>query len=115
MAEIRVKFADSGKPIHVATNERHTIIIEFPRLVLRLAIDPDLPGHEGDRFILESSRPSAPAQIKTLRDDETPQNGALDLVFTNLRPGYAYSLYCEPGGGGERYAVFENVPFDELF
>lgn len=116
MAEIRIKFRDLGTPIYVRTNEQHTIVVEFPRLVLRLAIDPDHPGHEGDRFILKSIGASAiPDQIKTIKDDQRAGNGCLDLVFNMMRPGRKYSLFCEPGDGGPSYAVFENMAFSELF
>jgi hypothetical protein len=115
MATVRIAHADAVKGVRVPTGERVTVMVRpDPRdVILRLDLDPAERAHASDTFRLFSAD-GAYDQRRTVRNDVTPGDGFLDLLFKGLTPRTTYSLEIDPGGGAEPQLAFENVPFEEL-
>lgn len=87
----------------------------FPKLTVRLNIDPHQASSLDDQFILRGNGPGpAVEETQTVKHDQVPGDQRVDLIFSGLRPGYRYTLLVAPGGEGEAYPVFEDVAVEEL-
>lgn len=117
MSETRINYQTlRSEGLQVNTGEAHRIIVILPDLVVYLPIDPRDPGHHDTRFVLEGvCGPNQRTQTRTVADNCSPQSDGVELTFRKLHPNYRYSLFVESGDGSERYAVFTNRDFDELF
>jgi hypothetical protein len=82
-------------------------------IVLKLAIDPDAPESQDDKFILESDDKSYSSQ-KTVKDDQIPGDGVLELEFKDIKDDINYTFTIDHGQEGDIVTVFENVPGKEL-
>lgn len=86
-------------------------------LYVRLAIDPNDARTVDDRFTLfgrSLNSSQAYRQLKTTADDLLEGDSYVDLVFSDLIPEQQYSLEVEPGAPGEKYNLFEDIPWDNL-
>jgi hypothetical protein len=102
--------------IELQTDAVHTLVLELPRLELRLPIDPRVAEHWDERFILTVVQGgSAKRIVKGVRDDHVPGDAYVDLVYDELIPGARYTLTVDPGKEGAPYHVFEDLAHDELF
>lgn len=82
-------------------------------IVLKLAIDPDAPESQDDKFLLESDDKSYSSQ-KTVKDDQIPGDGVLELEFKDIKDEINYTFTIDHGQEGDVVTVFENVPGKEL-
>lgn len=116
MPTVRIAHSQAVKGVRVPTGERLTVVVKpDPReVVLRLDIDPADKDHHDDKFRLFSADGSYD-QLRTVKNDVTPDDGFLDLLFAGLTPKTTYTLEVDPGGGAELETAFENVPFEDLF
>lgn len=89
------------------------MVFDNPLLVVRLDIDPESEESGDDKFRLYSSD-GAYDKVLTVADDQVPGDGFLDLCFDNLKVGLKYTLEVDEGTGGQKYNVFEEVPYREL-
>jgi hypothetical protein len=102
--------------IELSTGTTHQLRVIFPKLAVRLPIDPSKASSLDDRFILTIDNNGAKSQIvQTVRDDHIPGDAYVDLVFTRLWPDARYTLTVDPGAEGKPYNVFEDRPQAELF
>jgi hypothetical protein len=107
---------DLSRSLPLETGKTHVLRVCFPKLHLRLPIDPRKSEHSDDRFILTVEGNGATTEfVQTVRDDRVPGDGYLDLIFGALRPGALYTLHVDPGVDEQTYVVFERRPHDELF
>ncbi len=82
-------------------------------IVLKLAIDPDAPESQDDKFLLESDDKSYSSQ-KTVKDDQIPGDGVLELEFKDIKDDINYTFTIDHGQEGDIVTVFENVSGKEL-
>jgi hypothetical protein len=82
-------------------------------IVLKLAIDPDAPESQDDKFLLESEDKSYSSQ-KTVKDDQIPGDGVLELEFKDIKDDINYTFTIDHGQEGDIVTVFENVSGKEL-
>jgi hypothetical protein len=107
---------DLSRTLSFGTGKTHVLRVAFPKLHLRLPIDPRKSEHSDDRFILTVECEGAKTElVQTVRDDRVCGDGYLDLIFGALRPGAFYTLVVDPGAEGQPYTVFDRCSHDELF
>ena len=82
-------------------------------LLIRVNVDPDDAKESEDWFNLRSTDGKW-EQHKRIKDDMTPGDKFVDLLFTGLDPELSYSLEIDPRPHGEKHFLFENRPFAEL-
>jgi hypothetical protein len=82
-------------------------------LIVRLEIDPADAAHQGDWFSLRSTDGNY-QQHRSVKDDHTPGDQCVDLLFTGVDPALRYSLEVDPRPSGQAHLVFENRPYSEL-
>ncbi len=89
------------------------LVYEIPSLHIRLPIDPAKAESLDDKFTLSSSDGSY-EKILTVKDDMTPGDEFVDLIYDNLKPKLNYSLEVNPGKEGSPYKLFEDVPYNDI-
>ena len=52
--------------------------------------------------------------VLTVKEDKLDGDEFVDLVYENLKISQAYTLEIDPGAQGEKYNLFEEVPYPEL-
>jgi len=89
----------------------------FPNIILtiELEIDPNNIDAQDDRYTLICSDDiSVYSKTLTLRDDHEQGDEFLTLKFMDLVEGHNYTLKIDPGKDEEPYAIFEDVPLENL-
>jgi hypothetical protein len=80
-----------------------------------IEIDPNESETADDTFTLFSTDvPSSYTAKKTVKDDKVPGDAMISLAFYSLPESLNYSMEVDPGKEGEKYLLFENVPFEHL-
>lgn len=82
-------------------------------LLLRLNIDP-ADARTSDEWFSLVSADGKFQQHKRVKDDHTPGDKCVDLLFTDVDPAGSYSLEIDERPNGKKYFLFENQPFAEL-
>jgi hypothetical protein len=82
-------------------------------LILRLQIDPADAAHAQDWFSLRSSDGSY-EQHRKIKDDLTPGDKCVDLLFTGLDTELKYSLEVDSRPNGGKHFLFQDVSYGEL-
>ena len=99
----RTELVVPGDPIHENLGQA-TIHIEIES-------GADDLDHLAEKYRLYSTDMSYDETLSS-KDDSVVGNNTVDLTFYNMNPALNYSLEVDPGGGDEKYLVFENVPFE---
>jgi hypothetical protein len=99
----------------LATNQQHVVRVKhfLGQVCVRLDIDPNNAKSMDDKFRLFSTDNSF-EQIKTIRDDVTPGDKYVDLIFTNVPRALRFSLEIDPGKEGTPFLLLEDAPYSEL-
>lgn len=114
MREVTIRELMAG--IQLETGTTHQLRLVFPKLHVRLPIDPSLAEHWDDRFILTMDRCGTKTEsVMTVRDDHVPGDAHVDLIFAQLMPDASYGLAVHPGGDEAPQIIFEGRSYDELF
>lgn len=82
-------------------------------LRVRLDIDPNDAKSRDDKFTLKSTDGSF-TQTKTVKDDQTPGDAFVDLLFTGVPTTKDFALEVDLGKEGKPELVFDQVPYGEL-
>lgn len=102
--------------LQLETGVQHRLRAAFPRLHVRLPIDPRKAESMDDRYILTMDRGGAETDfVLTVKDDHVPRDAYVDLIYKRLLPDARYTLTVDPGAGAPRYAIFADRAHDELF
>ena len=102
--------------IQLETGVHHVLRVHFPKLRVRLPIDPAQAEHWDDRFILTTKyRGKTTTQVRTVKDDLVPGDAYVDLVFGQVLPGARYTLTVDPGGDAAPYVMFADRSHHEFF
>lgn len=114
MRDVKIRELLDG--IELQTDEEHRLRVLYPKLFVRLPIDPANIESWDDRFILTMTRAGTKRDfVLTVKDDHTPGDAYVDLIFKHLMPDARYTLTIDPGADGPLYEVFTDRPHDELF
>src|SRR5437660_11413568 len=82
-------------------------------VIIRLDIGPADAAHEEDWFSLRSTDGTY-QQHRKVKDDHTPGDKFVDLLFEGLDPTLSYSLEIDDRRSKQKHFLFENVPYAEL-
>lgn len=114
MRELTIRELMQG--IQVETGTTHQLRVAFPKLHVRLDIDPTQAQHWEDRFVLTMARHGTKTQtVMTVKDDHLAGDAHVDLVFKRLMPDGRYTLVVEAGAPADSYTMFEDLTYEELF
>lgn len=83
------------------------------KLTVRLAVNPNDASAQDDLFVLTSTDGSYRCE-KTVKDDKTPGDRYVDLVYTDLDDTLSYTLYHYPDARSEPRTVFQGKPFWDI-
>lgn len=101
--------------IELPTGQRHRLRVLYPKLRVRLAIDPNDAKSRDDRFTLRSDDASSRySRVLTIKDDLIEGDQFIDLLFERLVPNLSYSLEVDTGNEGEKYMAFERLGWEKL-
>ena len=95
------------------TGELSVLTHISPVLHIRLGINPERAESKDDKFRLYSSDGKYD-EVLTVKDDKVDGDEFVDLVYENLKVSQAYTLEIDPGAQGDKYNLFEEVPYQEL-
>ena len=115
MADEKEKEETEKKPVSFSfkTGEMSKLVHASPILHVRLGIDPVRAESKDDKFRLYSADGKYD-KVMTIKDDKVDGDGFVDLVYENLKVSQKYTLEIDPGAQGEKYNLFEEVPYREL-
>ena len=82
-------------------------------IILRLEIDPAEAEHANDWFSLRSTDGSYEQHHK-IKDDMTPGDKFVDLLFTGVDAALSYSMEVDSRPNGKKHFLFENVEYSKL-
>ena len=97
----------------IKTGEKTALTYISPILHIRLGIDPSKAESKDDKFRLFSSD-GVYDKTLTIKDDKVDGDEFVDLVYDNLKIALKYTLEIDPGAEGEKYNLFEEIPYQEL-
>lgn len=111
-------YPDRSETFWVTAGRRWVFQLKNLELRVRMVdIDPKEKEHLDDRFTLYGGKSAGARtyeQTLTVKDDATPGDDCLDLVFTKLIPDLSYWLEVDPGQQGAPYHVFENLAWEQI-
>ncbi|MBN1211614.1 MAG: hypothetical protein JXA92_03475 [candidate division Zixibacteria bacterium] len=97
----------------IKTGEKAALTYISPILHIRLGINPARAENKDDKFRLFSSDGKYDKTL-TVKDDKVDGDEFVDLIYDNLKIALKYTLEIDPGAEGEKYNLFEEVPYLEL-
>jgi|GEM_PF-3498773 len=97
----------------IKTGEKAALTYISPVLHIRLGINPAKAESKDDKFRLFSSD-GVYDKTLTVKDDKVDGDEFVDLIYDNLKVALKYTLEIDPGAEGEKYNLFEEIPYQEL-
>lgn len=109
------KLADAKKPkVIITMTDKRPGSTDKAVLRIRVPIDPTNAATADDTFRLVSSDGSSYDKTLRMKDDAEPGDKVVDLVFEEIDRSLSYSLEIDPGADGEKYFLFEDLPYSQL-
>ena len=97
------------------TDKKNIFRVVKAELCVRIDIGPQDVAHYDDLFTLFSTDPSRTYEkTLTVKNDCVDGDEYIDLIYEDLKPDLKYSFVVDEGEDGERYVLFENLPYDQL-
>lgn len=104
---------NTGHDFSLKSGKKSILLHYTPVLHIRLPINPYLAQSKDDKFRLYSSDGKYERTL-TIKDDKVDGDAFVDLIFSGLKVGLKYTLEIDPGAEGEKYNIFEDVPYQEI-
>lgn len=105
----------AGKTVNFKTKTGNSskFVHHLPVLHIRLPINPEDAKSQDDKFTLTSTDGKYKKTL-TVKDDKVDGDEYIDLIYNNLKFSQKYTLEIDTGAEGEKYNLFENIPYQDL-
>ena len=89
--------------------------VETPEFVVQLETDPNDPATKDDKYVLYSTDDNKSYSCTfTPQDDQIKDDTFITLHYKGLKRNLNYTLEVDPGAEGDKYCLFENIPYRDL-